>query len=56
MSTIYKKLNKDDAVLLLVDHQSGLISPVRDFTSDDFKNNVIALADIGKFLFGIWAC
>lgn len=45
----YKKLSKDDAALLLVDHQSGLISLVQDFTPDDFKNNVIALADVGKF-------
>jgi nicotinamidase-related amidase len=49
MAVPYKKLNKDDAILLLVDHQSGLISLVQDFTPDDFKNNVIALADIGKF-------
>ena len=45
----YKKLSKDDAVLLLVDHQSGLISLVQDFSPDDFKNSVLALADIGKF-------
>lgn len=49
MRTPYKKLSKDDAALLLVDHQSGLISLVQDFTPDDFKNGVIALADIGKF-------
>lgn len=49
MNAKYKKLNKDDAALLLVDHQSGLISLVQDFSPDDFKNNVIALADIGKF-------
>ncbi len=45
----YKKLDKTQAALLLVDHQSGLISLVQDFSPDDFKNNVIALADIGKF-------
>ncbi|MEM7469646.1 MAG: isochorismate family cysteine hydrolase YcaC [Pseudomonadota bacterium] len=49
MSTPYKKLSKDDAALLLVDHQSGLISLVQDFSQDDFKNSVLALADIGKF-------
>lgn len=49
MPAAYKKLSKDDAVLLLVDHQSGLISLVQDFSPDDFKNSVIALADIGKF-------
>lgn len=49
MANPYKKLSKDDAVLLLVDHQSGLISLVQDFSPDDFKNSVLALADIGKF-------
>ena len=49
MSKPYKKLSKDDAALLLVDHQAGLISLVQDFSPDDFKNSVIALADIGKF-------
>lgn len=49
MGFVYRKLSKDDAALLLVDHQSGLISLVQDFTPNDFKNNVIALADVGKF-------
>ncbi len=49
MSTPYKKLSKEDAVLLMIDHQSGLISLVQDFSPDDFKNSVLALADIGKF-------
>ncbi len=49
MPTPYKKLSKDDAVLLLIDHQSGLISLVQDFSPDDFKNNLIALADVGVF-------
>lgn len=49
MGAPYKKLSKEDAALLLVDHQSGLISLVQDFTPNDFKNNVIALADIGVF-------
>ncbi|WP_397453347.1 isochorismate family cysteine hydrolase YcaC [Pseudomonas sp. NA-150] len=45
----YKRLNKDDAVVLLVDHQTGLISLVQDFTPNEFKNNVLALADLAKF-------
>lgn len=49
MGKPYKKLDKDEAALLLVDHQAGLISLVQDFTPDDFKNNVLALGDIGKF-------
>jgi nicotinamidase-related amidase len=45
----YNKLSKDDAAVLLVDHQAGLLSLVRDFTPDEFKNNVLALADLAKF-------
>ena len=40
----YTRLSKDDAVCLLVDHQSGLISLVQDFSPGEFKNNVLALA------------
>ena len=49
MSKPYNRLNKDDAVVLLVDHQAGLISLVQDFTPSDFKNNVLALAACAKF-------
>ncbi len=49
MSKKYNRLDKDNAVVLLVDHQAGLISLVRDFTPDEFKNNVLALADIAAF-------
>ncbi len=51
MSNTYKynRLSKDNAVCLLVDHQSGLISLVQDFSPGEFKNNVLALADIAKF-------
>ena len=49
MSKEYKRLNKDDAVVLLVDHQTGLISLVQDFSPNEFKNNVLALADLAKF-------
>ena len=45
----YRRLNKDDAVVLLVDHQSGLISLVQDYTPNEFKNNVLALAALAKF-------
>ena len=49
MAFTYNRLDKDDVALLLVDHQAGLLSLVRDFSPDDFKNNVLALADIAKF-------
>jgi nicotinamidase-related amidase len=45
----YERLAKDDAALLLVDHQSGLLSLVQDYSPGEFKNNVLALAAIGKF-------
>lgn len=45
----YTRLSKDDAACLLVDHQSGLISLVQDFSPGEFKNNVLALADVVKF-------
>ena len=45
----YRRLDKDDAVVLLVDHQSGLISLVQDYSPNEFKNNVLALADVTKF-------
>jgi nicotinamidase-related amidase len=49
MADMYKRLRKDDATVLLVDHQSGLISLVQDFSPGEFKNNVLALADTAKF-------
>lgn len=49
MSTPYTRLKKDDAAVLLVDHQTGLLSLVRDIDPDKFKNNVLALADLAKY-------
>lgn len=49
MSKPYVRLNKDDAAVLLVDHQTGLLSLVRDIHPDTFKNNVLALADMAKY-------
>lgn len=48
-STKYTRLSKDQAACLLVDHQSGLISLVQDFSPGEFKNNVLALADTAKY-------
>jgi len=42
------RLSAKDAVVLLVDHQTGLLSLVQDYGPDEFKNNVLALADIAK--------
>ena len=49
MSVKYKRLDKDQAAVLLVDHQTGLLSLVRDIDPDKFKNNVLALADLAKY-------
>lgn len=49
MSKPYVRLDKNDAVVLLVDHQDGLLSLVRDIDPDKFKNNVLALADLAKY-------
>lgn len=45
----YNRLDREKAVLLLVDHQSGLISLVQDFSPNEFKNNVLALAACGQY-------
>ena len=45
----YHRLDKNNAAVLLVDHQSGLISLVQDFSPGEFKNNVLALADLAKY-------
>jgi nicotinamidase-related amidase len=42
------RLSADNAAVLLIDHQSGLLSLVRDYSPDEFRNNVLALADIAK--------
>ncbi|MFL4451677.1 isochorismate family cysteine hydrolase YcaC [Serratia marcescens] len=49
MTANYKRLDKDQAAVLLVDHQAGLLSLVRDIDPDRFKNNVLALGDLAKY-------
>ncbi|MEB3791279.1 isochorismate family cysteine hydrolase YcaC [Acinetobacter sp. IK40] len=49
MAKDYIRLDKDNAAVLLVDHQAGLLSMVRDIDPDKFKNNVLALADAAKY-------
>ncbi|WP_240533569.1 isochorismatase family protein [Aeromonas veronii] len=43
-------LSRDNAVLLLVDHQVGLLSGVRDTTVGELKHNVVALANAARAL------
>jgi nicotinamidase-related amidase len=47
--TVQPSLSREDAAMLLVDHQVGLLSLVQDYAPDEFKNNVLALAAAGKF-------
>ena len=50
MSDLYQRLSKEDAAVLLVDHQTGLISGlVRDYGVDEFRNNVLSLAKTAKY-------
>ena len=49
MSKPYSRLDIDQAVVLLVDHQAGLMSLVRDYQPDQFKNNVLAVADLAAY-------
>lgn len=49
MTTPYTRLNRDDATMLLVDHQTGLLSLVRDIDPDKFKTNVLATAAAARY-------
>jgi nicotinamidase-related amidase len=49
MAKPYVRLDKNNSAVLLVDHQAGLLSLVRDIDPDKFKNNVLALADLAKY-------
>jgi nicotinamidase-related amidase len=42
------RLTPDNAALLLVDHQTGLSNGVADQSLPEFKNNVVALAELGR--------
>ncbi len=42
------RLTPDNAALLLIDHQAGLALGVETMNPETFRNNVIALAKVGK--------
>ena len=46
----YEPLTSEDAALVLVDHQVGLMSGVRDYSIAELKHNVIGLAKAAKAL------
>src|SRR3989454_5448494 len=46
----YEPLTSENAVLILVDHQVGLMTGVRDYSTGELKHNVVALARAAKAL------
>src|SRR5215471_16939879 len=47
---IYDPLTSQNAALILVDHQIGLMTGVRDYSIGELKHNVVALAKAAKAL------
>jgi nicotinamidase-related amidase len=46
----YEPLTSENAALVLVDHQVGLMTGVRDYSTGELKHNVVALAQAAKAL------
>jgi nicotinamidase-related amidase len=46
----YKPLTSGNAALILVDHQVGLLTGVRDYSTGELKHNVVALAKAARAL------
>src|SRR3989454_8152985 len=49
-SRAYKRLTPESAVLLLIDHQSGLVAGIRDLAPDEVRHNVVAFARAARVL------
>src|SRR3989442_13557437 len=49
-SRAYKRLTPESAVLVLIDHQSGLVSGIRDLAPDEVRHNVVAFARAARVL------
>jgi nicotinamidase-related amidase len=47
---LYEPLTSQNAALILVDHQVGLMTGVRDYSTGELKHNVVALAKAAKAL------
>jgi nicotinamidase-related amidase len=50
MSNPYDPLTSENAALVLIDHQVGLMTGVRDYSTGELKHNVVALAKAAKAL------
>jgi hypothetical protein len=46
----YEPLTSENAALVLVDHQVGLMTGVRDYSTGELKHNVVAMAKAAKAL------
>src|SRR5713101_4252070 len=46
----YEPLTSQNAALVLVDHQVGLMTGVRDYSTGELKHNVVALARAAQAL------
>ena len=46
----YEPLTSDNVALILVDHQVGLMTGVRDYSTGELKHNVVALAKAAQAL------
>src|SRR5437879_11875798 len=46
----YQPLTSENAAVVLVDHQVGLMTGVRDFSTGELEHNVVALAKAAKAL------
>ena len=46
----YEPLTAENAALILVDHQVGLMTGVRDYSTGELKHNVVALAKAARAL------
>ncbi|PHH92015.1 hypothetical protein CDD83_9300 [Cordyceps sp. RAO-2017] len=44
----FDRLNKNDSVLLIVDHQEGLFSVARDFDATSYRQQILAHASLGR--------
>jgi nicotinamidase-related amidase len=47
-SRAHQRLTPESATLLLIDHQSGLVSGVRDLEPDEVRHNVVAFARVAR--------
>jgi nicotinamidase-related amidase len=48
MTYAKERFSTDDAALVMIDHQSGIMQLVHDYAPAEFRNSVIALAKLGK--------